>query len=137
MQHGDGDLCDNRGDDGGFALGAATLCQHGEDDALEEGAGLVQGLLEGVVQVDVELLRLGDVRLDRGEEDGVEEDLRVVGLRRDEDAGRGVHGVGGPVLRASDAQEGLPGGDGGEDLEGLGELAGLVAREDEADLAVY
>lgn len=136
VQHGDGDLGDDRGDDGGFALGAAGLCQQGEYDAFEERGGFVERLLQRVVQVDVEFLGVGDVGLDRGEEHRVEEELRVVRLGRDEDARGRVHGVWRPVLGACDGEEGFPGGDCGEDLEGLGEFAGFVAREDEADFAV-
>ena len=129
----DGDFGDDGGDDDGVALGAGSVCEHGEDDAFEEGAGLVEGFLERAVQVYVELMGFLDVVLYSGEEDGVEEDLCGLRLRGDEDAGRGEHGVGCPVLWACDAEECLPGGNCGEDLEGFGELAGLVAAHDQAD----
>lgn len=74
------------------------------------------------------------VLLYAGQEDAVQEHLCDLWLRGDEDAGRGEHGVGCPVLRACDGEEGFPCGDGREYLEGFGKLAGLVAGHYEANL---
>jgi hypothetical protein len=71
----DRDFGDNGGDNDGFTLRACAIGEHGEHDALEEGTGLVQGLLERIVQVHIQLVCFLDVVLYGWEEDGVEEDL--------------------------------------------------------------
>ena len=103
VQDGDGDFGDDGGDYDGFALGAGAVCEEGKQKALEKCAGFVERFLQGVVVVHVELVCLVDVVLDGGQEDGVEEDLGGLRLRRDEDAGCSEHGVGRPVLGACDS----------------------------------
>lgn len=61
-----------------------------------------------------------DVLLDEWQEDGVEKDLGRLRLCGDEDSGCCVGCVGGPVIGTCDGNESFPGGDCGEDLEGLG-----------------
>jgi hypothetical protein len=80
--------------------------------------------------VYVQLGRLLDVLLAQGKQDGIQEDLRYLRLSGYEDPGCGETGVGCPVIGPCDCDESFPGGDRGEDLEGFGELAGLVAAED-------
>ena len=54
VEHGDAGLGQGAGDDEGLAEGAASAPAEGQEDALEEGGRLEEGLLEGHVQVQVE-----------------------------------------------------------------------------------
>lgn len=76
----------------------------GEEETFEEGCGLVQGLSDGVVQVDVEFAVLMDVLLDAIEKDGGDEVLCSCGLGGDEDLGCRKGSVGRPGLRAGDGE---------------------------------
>lgn len=53
VQDGDGDFGNDGGDNDGVALRAGNVCEHGEDNALEEGGGLVECFLESIVEVHV------------------------------------------------------------------------------------
>lgn len=103
VEHRHADLGDDAGNDGGLAL-AAALGDHGEDDALEEGAGLVEGLLQRIVEMYIELARLADVILHAGKQDRIEKLLGDVGFAGDEEARGRVDAVGGPVFGAGDGE---------------------------------
>jgi hypothetical protein len=83
--------------------------------------------------MDVEFFGLVDVFTDALEDDGFEEALRGEGCAGNEDFGRFVAGVGGPFVGAGYAEDVFPVRDGGEDLEGFGELAGFVAGEEKSN----
>lgn len=113
----------------GFAQGAGAAGNEGEEKSLEKAGGLVKGLAQSVVGVDVQLA--GFVNLGTGalQQDHVDEFLGDVRLGGDENTGSSVDSIAGPVGGLGDLQEGLPVRYGGENLEGLGERAGLVATE--------
>jgi hypothetical protein len=85
----------------------------------------------------IELVGLANVLLHKRQQDSVEEDLRRLGLRRDKYACRCVGCVWCPVVRTGNGNEGFPGRDRRQDLERLGQLAALVAAQDETNLRVY
>ena len=100
MQHGDGAAHEHAGDDVRFTQGAGPVLNEREQKPLEEGRRLVEGFLDGFVQVHVEFFGLVDVGANPVEEDGFEEGLRERGRRRCEDFGRFVVRVGRPRGRA-------------------------------------
>ena len=130
VEHGDAGLGQGAGDDEGLAEGAASAPAEGQEDALEEGGRLEEGLLEGHVQVEVEALVLGYVVADAREEDQV---VEVLGLGRaqvgGEDLGGLKHGRRRPVFGLGEAQDLLPVAQGRDDLEGLGEFPRAVLGE--------
>lgn len=81
----------------------------------------------------VELLVFPDVLTDAIKQDRIDELLRYGWLGRDENPGRPVYGIWGPVLGAGDVKQGRPVWEGGEDLEGLRERTGFVAGEEHAN----
>lgn len=85
------------GDDVGLAECAATL-HHREQEALEPSGRFVQGLLQGVEEVHVELLVLVDVVPDAVQEDHLHEAPDDGGFRRHEYPGSLVAGVWRPVV---------------------------------------
>ena len=126
MQDGNADFGNDAADDVGFAERAAVH-DEGKKKAFEEGGGLVEGFLEGGIEVDVEFAGLVDVGFDAVEEDGGDEVLSGRGLRGDEDLRGGEDGVGGPGFGTRDGEEGIPRWEGREDFERFRERARLVA----------
>jgi len=61
VQHGDADLGDHTANDGCLAEGAISGLTDWEEETLEEGCRLVEGLLDGHVEVVVDLLGLAEV----------------------------------------------------------------------------
>lgn len=82
----------------------------------------------------IQLVCFPDVLLYQRQQYGVEEDLGGLRLRGNEDSGRSKGSIGCPIVRTCDGDEGFPGGNRGQDLEGLGQLAALVAAQDQANL---
>ena len=134
MEHGDAGLGQGAGDDEGLAEGAASAPAEGQEDALEEGGRLEEGLLEDHVQVEVEALVLGYIVSDAREEDQV---VEVLGHGRaqvgGEDLGGLKHGRRRPVFGLGEAQDLLPVAQGRDDLEGLGEFHRAVLGENLGD----
>lgn len=83
--------------------------------------------------MDVELFCFADVVADAVEENVVDEGLGDGGARGGEEAGSFVGCVGGPLIGAGDGEESVPLGEGGQDLEGLGQSAGTESCEHHAD----
>ena len=108
-----------------------THVAEGEEDTLEEGCRLVEGLLECLVQLVVELAPvLAHVVSHTLEQDTTEEDGRLLGLEvGDKDLGGGKGGVRGPVGGGGEGEQTSPLGEGGEELERFGKRSGTVARE--------
>lgn len=69
VKDGNGDSGENGGDDVSLAQSAGAAADEREEEALEEGRGLVEGLFESVEEVDVELLVLENVFADSFEND--------------------------------------------------------------------
>lgn len=76
----------------------AAALHHGEQESLEPSRRLVQGLLQGVEEVHVELLGLVDVVPNAVEEDHLHEPPDHGGLRRHEDPRGLVARVRGPLV---------------------------------------
>lgn len=133
VQNRHGDSGQDSRDDVGFADGAAAAADQREEESLEEGGGLVEGLLQRVEQVNVELLIFVNVFADLFEHDEFEESLDDAGLGRDEDAGGLVARVGGPFLGFRNVENIFPVRDCGQNLEGLWQRARLVAGQNIAN----
>lgn len=88
VQDRDADFRDHTADDVRFSEGAAVQ-DEGEEEAFEEGSGLVERLFKGVVEVDIKFTVFLDVLFDAVEENGRDEVLCCGGLRGDEDFGGG------------------------------------------------
>jgi hypothetical protein len=89
VKNGDADFGDDAADDDGFAEGAGAGLAEREEDALEEGGGLVQSAFERLIGLNAQLLGVGDFLADAVVEDLVEEALALFGIkRRDEDPRR-------------------------------------------------
>lgn len=158
MEDGDTDFRQDTADDGSFSEGAGStlrvekaqisvsfeqkerqrerthLAQR-EQDPLEEGRRLVDGLLERHVRMHAELVRLApNLLADLLEQNLLVELLALLGVEvRSEDARRGVRCVRGPVFWVGEHEESRPHGERRENLEGFGEGSGLVAAEEVAD----
>jgi hypothetical protein len=98
----------------------AAVHDEWEEEAFEEGCGLVEGLFEGIVEMDVEFAVFVDVLFDAVEEDGGDEVLCCGGLRGDEDFGSGEGCVRCPGFGAGDGKEHVPRWKRGQDLEWFG-----------------
>lgn len=125
----------NRRDDGSFAQCACAATNEGKEEALEECGRLVEGLLEGVEEVDVELLRFVNILTDSVKNHHLEEALDNVRLCRDEDSSGLVASVGRPLLGFGNLDNVFPVRDGREDLEGLRKGSRLVSGQDLANSA--
>ena len=138
VEHGDAGLGQGAANDEGLAECAGAAPAQGEEDALEEGSRLEEGLLEGHVEVEVEALVLGYVVAYPGEEDEV---VKVLGLARTQVGGEYLggleHGCRRPVLWLRQAQNLLPVAQRWDNLESLGELSRAVLGQDLAHAFEY
>lgn len=77
VEDGDGDAGKDGANDLGLLEGAGAAGGEGEEETLEEGGGLVERLLEAVVEMDVELLVLVNVLADAVDKDQLEKPARI------------------------------------------------------------
>ena len=92
-----------------------------QENSLEKGGGLVDGLFEGHVVVVVEFLVGVNVGPDAVEQHQVVEPLSHLGIQvGSKDAGCGKHGLRGPHVWARQIQDFFPIAKGRNNLEGLG-----------------
>lgn len=114
-----------------------THVQQREHDALEHRTGLVHRALQALVIMHVQLAVvlippialpcLTDILTERIEQDGFEEDTSLWRLHlRDKDARRSMACLRGPIFGVREREDARPLREGGDDLEGLRERAGLV-----------
>lgn len=128
VKHGNRDPGKHGGNDVGFADGAATHEQR-EEEADEEGSRLVETLLEGVEQVDIELLVFADILADLVEDDVLHELLARRRIRGSEYPRGLERGVGRPLVGFGHLDNVFPTGYCRQDLEWLRQGAALVSRE--------
>ena len=135
MQLRDCRLSDNASKNKGFAQRAVARRSERKQETLVKRSRLVRGFLEGEVQVKVHAAVQVHIVAALWQENKVEEALRLGGVEiRRKDASGCVGRVRRPRLGVREEEDVLPLCERGDDLEDLGQGAGLVVREEAADL---
>lgn len=152
MQHWDRHFGDDRADNSSFSEGAVsalssrqipvqmmetsalqqstTHLAEREEHTLEESSRLVHSLLDSHVSVHVELLVLFDLFSDVRQKHVSVKPLTGFGVEvGSENLGRGIDGVGSPLVGLGELENRRPCRNGRKDLESFGQRSRLVSRE--------
>eukprot|EP00051_Salpingoeca_urceolata_P027600 m.482325 g.482325 ORF g.482325 m.482325 type:complete len:381 (+) comp22494_c0_seq1:240-1382(+) len=138
MEHRDADPRQHRAHDDGLAQCAVPSLTEGQQNALEKGSRLEQGLFQGHEQMKVESLVLVNVVPHSWKQHKVQKPLAHFHVEVRHKHTRGlIHRRSRPRLWLRDIKHLFPVAQAGDDLKGLGKLSGPIPRENLSDPLVH